>query len=179
MPDVHVASCAASWLRPYLTAGVGIAGTFVGVVGGYWVRGLEGRKSEISARIADAVQEVSSVQATAVRYWSRDTSGNDGRPDTDDIAQEGEIVGRLHLISVIVGDLQRYILPEHATELRSALYEFRATITGNGFASRKGHPADPQAIGGSFRSGARLVLSFRHAGREYGQRWWRLGPRRE
>ena len=78
----------------------------LGALLGYWARGLEGRKTELLDRIDDAVTEATSIQAVAAQYWSKQSPSKEGEGDW--LAQEGEILGRLHMLNLMIEDLCPY-----------------------------------------------------------------------
>jgi hypothetical protein len=145
-------------LLPVVTA---LLGAFVG----YWLRGFESRKSEVMARIGEAIEEVGQIEEVACGYWARDSEETPAR--ADDLRCEGEILGRLHSLSLMIEDLAPHLDPTGIAEIGRRLRELRQQATGQDFAASNGHRARSGAISGCFRASGHLKSQFRRAGRQF------------
>jgi hypothetical protein len=142
---------------------------------GYYLRGLEGQKAEVLARVADIVEEVGKFQESSARYWARDSQN--GNNKTDSIRDEGEILGRIHSINLQVESLETMMDPHRLITIRSLVRELRQLSTGGEFASPDGHRPHASIVNGCFQTGAALQNELRRGGREYSRRMIRLRAR--
>jgi len=160
----------------YLPIFGAIAGATLGVIGGYWVRGLEGRKAEISNRVEDIVSQIGAIQVIATVYWARQGQATECAVD---VSQEAELSGRLHALNMMCEDVVPYFDAATATLIRTTVMHLRQALTSGDFASSAGRQPSSNAINAGYTVGSTLVLHLRKACRTYSRRWWGIGPRRE
>lgn len=152
-----------TYVQPFLPVLGGLLGAFFGAVLAFWLRGFETKYNELGDRVDDVVDQIHKLQDACLAYWSRDVVGS--RSDNDR-AQEGEILGRVHAINIMVEDLVGLIRETRQQELRAAVIDLRQSVSSGDFASDVGRKASPLAIQGGFRAGIELVIRLRRAHRK-------------
>ena len=135
----------------------------VGAVLGYILRGFENRRGEIYDRVNDIVSNVTKLQEVSTAYWSKTRA--ETHRDHEDLASEGEIMGRVHAINMMIEDIAPLIKQDAAAALRSSVVDLRMAVTGGKFASDAGRVAEPQAIQSGFRAGYELITRLRKTSR--------------
>jgi hypothetical protein len=140
-----------------------LASSLIALGIGYWLRGHEVRRTEILARVDDAVKEIAAAVTAGQKYWSRDAS-----PDTDDedLGLQSEIVGRLHTVNLLVADIANSLPEDENDRLGARLTLLRQTLTGgnSGKADRRAEGIRLQA---AFTESASFTVALRSAGRRF------------
>lgn len=135
----------------------------VGALFGFYLRGIEARRDELSDRVDDVVAEVHCLQDANKLYWSKSRQREER--NHEDLASEGEMTGRLHIINLMVEDLSSLLKDAHLAELRASVVDLRQSTTGGSFAAERGRDADTRAIQSGYRSGHELILRLRRTRR--------------
>lgn len=152
-----------SYVQPFIPLLGGLLGAFFGSILAFWLRGFETKHKELGDRVDDVVGQIHKLQEVCLNYWSREVSGLRGN---DDRAQEGEILGRVHAINIMVEDLVGLIKEARQAELRAAVIDLRQSVSSGDFASDNGRKANPLAIQSCFRAGVELMIRLRRVHRK-------------
>lgn len=135
----------------------------VGAAIGYWLRGREIRRSEIVARIDEAVTEIGAAMTAGQKYWSRNAA-TDWKDE--DVGLQSEIIGRLHTVAILIGDISPFLPDQQNRSLGLYLLELRQTLTGGEVGDLK-RSADGYRIQRAFSQSAALIVAVRSTGRRF------------
>jgi hypothetical protein len=121
-----------------------------GAAVGYFIRVVEARRADVGARCIEMQKEVSAVQIAAQKYWSR-ARQNCGE-QAEFIELEGEISGRLFLISVFLTKLYPAVGPAARVSLESGYVAFWEGCTDGNFKDQE-RTANPSRVARIYRTG--------------------------
>lgn len=127
---------------------------------GYFFRGWEDQKKEISERIDDIVKQINSLLHVNKSYWSREKGIE--RKTVKDISEESEILGILHQINAMIIGLEGILSAESQTFIQSYMISLRQACTKNSqFATEGIRYSSPSSIKDAYVASASLVRHLR------------------
>lgn len=129
---------------------------------GYWLRGNEAKRNDVGAQIGNIVKEIEQIQIIARQYWSLPR-----KKDTDSfkfVELECEILGRLHLIAVLLPSLSGAMNIEEFDRISSQVGSFWNETTGGSFKDDE-RESDVARLMRVYSQGAVLIGDLRSSNR--------------